>query len=260
MRATIDELRSLSSQIDDFFDLGDTEAAETMLKKALIDSADNSAYHLFFLAEVAGYRDRDRKKQKEYLLQAYRQNENDPFIVRNVGVYYLLDNSERKAIRFFDKALALDPADFAAARHLGLAFSNLGREKRAMAWFTRAISLNPRDYDALRQSGVSLSKLGKDREAIEWYKKALAVNEKDYDAMRQLGVSLAMLGKYEAACTWLNLALVIKPTDFETQRNLKLLLKKMTGEGETILTKLLNRLGRKVGTFFRGLLSLLISH
>jgi tetratricopeptide (TPR) repeat protein len=260
MRATIDELRSLSSQIDDFFDLGNSEAAEALLSKALIDSADNSAYQLFFLAEVAGYLERDRKKQKENLLQAYRQNENDPFIVRNVGVYFLLDNSERKAIRFFEKALALDPADFAAARHIGLAFSNLGREKSAMEWFARAISLNPLDYDALRQSGVSLSKLGKDREAVEWYKKALAVNEKDYDAMRQLGVSLAMLGKFEAACTWLNLALVIKPTDFETQRNLKLLLKKMTGEGETILTRLLNRLGRKIGTLLRGLLSTLVNH
>ncbi len=254
MRATIDELRSLSSQIDDLFDLGNKEAAETLLSKALIDSAHNSAYQLFFLAEVAGYLERDRKKQRENLLQAYRQDEKDPFIVRNVGVYFLLNNSERKAIGYFEKALDLDPADFAAARHMGLAFSNLGRERKAMEWYAKAISQNPRDYDAMRQSGVSLSKRGKDREAIEWYRKALTVNEKDYDSMRQLGVSLAMLGKYEAAVECMNLALIINPRDFETNRNLKLLLKKMTGEGETIFTKLLNHLGRRVGNFFRKLL------
>src|SRR6266568_978003 len=122
MRATIDELRSLSSQIDDLFDLGNKGAAEALLSKALVDSADNSAYQLFFLAEVAGYLERDRKKQREHLLQAYRQNEKDPFIVRNVGVYFLLNNSERKAIGYFEKALAMNPADFAAVRHMGLAF------------------------------------------------------------------------------------------------------------------------------------------
>jgi tetratricopeptide (TPR) repeat protein len=246
-------LRGLSNQIDHLFDLGKREEAGALLQSALRDSATDPAYQLFFLSEAAGYMERDRGKQKEYLLQAHRLAENDPFIVKSVGVYFLINDAERKAIKFFDKSIALDPSDFESLRHKGLAFSNLGREKKGMEWFAKAIEMNPQDYDAMRQTGVSLSKLGKDRAAIEWYRKALAVNENDYDAMRQLGISLAMIGKFDAAIEWLHLALAVNPNDFESKRNLKLVIKKMTGEGETILSKLLNYLGRKLASAWRRL-------
>lgn len=248
-----DELRNLSSHIDNLFDLGKREEGAALLQKALIDSAGDQAYHLFFTAEAAGYLERDRRKQKGSLLQAHRLAGDDPFIVKNVGVYFLINDSERKAIKFFDKVIELDPADFESLRNKGLAFSNLGREKKGMEWFAKAIALNPSDYDAMRQTGVSLSKLGRDLEAIGWYRKALAVNENDYDSMRQLAISLAMIGKYDAAIEWLNLALAVNPNDFESKRNLKLVMKKMTGEGETIVSKLLNYLGRKLASAWRWL-------
>lgn len=249
------ELQSLSAQIDTLFDLGKTAEGEALLGRALAGSADDEAYHLFFSAEAAVYLERDRKKQKEYLLKACRLEENDPFIVRNVGVYHLMNDAERKAIRFFDRAIVLDPSDSESFRNKGLALSNLGRETRGMAWFARAVALNPLDYDALRQTGVSLSKLGKDREAIAWYRNALAVNDRDYDSMRQLAISLAMIGQYDAAIEWLNLALAVNPHDLESRRNLRLVKKKMTGEGETLLSRLLNYLGRKLAFAWRSLLN-----
>lgn len=255
MPDTRNELRSLSARIDTLFDLGKREEGAALLRKALLDSADDRAYQLFFLGEAAGYLERDRGKQKEYLLQAYQLEKNDPYIVKNVGVYFLLNDSERKSIKLFDRAIELDPNDFESFRNKGLAFSNLGREKKGMEWFARAISINPSDYDAMRQTGVSLSKLGRDREAIEWYRKALAVNEKDYDSMRQLAISLAMIGKYDAAIEWLNLALAVNPYDFESKRNLNLVMKKMAGEGETILSRLFNYLGRRLASVWRWLIN-----
>lgn len=253
MGASRNELIDLSSHIDHLFDLGKKEEGAALLQKALIDSAQDEAYHLFFSAEAAGYLERDSRQQKKSLLQAHLLAGNDPFIVKNVGVYFLINDSERKAIKFFDKAIELDPSDFESLRHKGLAFSNLGREKKGMAWFAKALALNPLDFDAMRQTGVSLSKLEKNLEAIGWFRKALAVNENDYDSMRQLAISLAMIGKYDAAVQWLNLALAVNPNDFESKRNLKLVLKKMTGEGETILSKLLNYLGRKLASAWRWL-------
>lgn len=255
MAGARNELRNLSSQIDNLFDLGKREEGAALLEKALIDAADDRAYRLFFSAEAAGYLERDRRKQKEYLLEACRLEGDDPFIVRNVGVFFLLNDAERKAIRFFDRALAIDASDFEAARYKGLAFSNLGREKKGMEWYARAIAMNPLDHDAMRQTGVSLSKLGKDREAIEWYRKALHVNENDYDSMRQLAVSLAMIGRCDAAVKWLNLALTVNPDDFESKRNLRLVTRKMTGDGETMLSRLLNYLGRKLATAWRWLVN-----
>lgn len=255
MEDSRNELRRLSSQIDALFDLGKNEEATALLQKALEDSADDRAYHLFFLGEAAGYLEGDRRKQKDYLLQAYQEEENEPYIVKNVGVYFLINDSERKAIKLFDKAIELDSDDFESFRNKGLAFSNLGREKKAMEWFARAIAKNPLDYDAMRQTGISLSKLGKDREAIEWFRKALLVNEHDYDSMRQLAISLAMLGKYEASVDLLKLALSVNPTDYESKKNLRLVIRKMTGEGETIFSKLLNYLSRKLAAAWRGLIN-----
>lgn len=249
------ELRDLSARIDALFDLGKTDEGRTLLEEALAGSGDDDAYRLFFQGEAAGYLERDRKKQRELLLRAYRLGMDDPFIVRNVGICFLFSDRERKAIRFFDRAIALDPSDAECYRDKGLAFSNLGRERRAMTWFARALEINPLDYDAMRQTGVSLSKLGKDREAIGWYRRALGVNENDYDAMRQLAVSLAMIGRYEAAVEWFNLALAVNPHDFESRRNLALVMKKMSGEGETPLSKLLNYLGRKISTAWKLLVS-----
>lgn len=248
-------LRGLSAQIDHLFDLGKREEAGALLQTALHDSAADRAYQLFFLSEAAGYLERNRGKQKEYLLQASALEAHDPFIVKSVGVYFLINGSERKAIKLFDRAIDLDPSDHESFRHKGLAYSNLGREKKAMEWFAKAVAVNPADYDALRQTGVSLSKLGKDREAIDWYRKSLVVNEKDYDSMRQLAISLAMIGNYDAAIKWLNLALAVNPNDFESKRNLRLVIKKMTGEGETMFTRLLTYLGRKLASFWRGLLN-----
>jgi tetratricopeptide (TPR) repeat protein len=251
--ASRDELRRLSSQIDYLFDLGKNEEAATLLKQALNNSADDRPYNLFFLGEAAGYLEGDSKKQKNYLLQAHQLEENDPYLVKNLGVYFLINDSERKAIKLFDKAIELDPDDFESFRNKGLALSNIGREKKAMEWFAKAISKNPLDYDAMRQTGVSLSKLGKDLEAIEWFRKALLVNENDYDSMRQLGISLAMLGKFETSVDLLKLALSVNPNDLESKRNLRLVIKKMTGEGETFLSKVLNYLGRKLASAWRRL-------
>ena len=255
MGVSRDELRKLSSQIDSLFDLGKNEEAATILKQALADSTDDRAYNLFFLGEAAGYLEGDSKKQKSYLLQAYQLEENDPYIVKNLGVYYLINDSERKAIKLFNKAIELDPNDFESFRNKGLALSNIGREKKAMEWFARAISKNPLDYDAIRQTGVSLSKLGKDLEAIEWFRNALSVNENDYDSMRQLGISLAMLGKYETSIDLLKLALSVNPNDLESKRNLRLVIRKMTGEGETFFSKALNYLGRKLASAWRRLIN-----
>lgn len=257
MSAARNELRSLSAEIDTLFDLGKKEEGAALLRRALAESADDKAYRLFFSAEAAGYLERDAGKQRKLLREACRLEESDPFLTRNLGVFFLMNGSERKAIRLFDRAIELDPSDSDAFRCKGLAWSNLGRESKGMEWFARAVSINPSDYDAMRQTGVSLSKLGKDLEAIGWYRQALAVNGDDYDSMRQMAVSLAMLGKYEAAVEWLNLALAVNPNDLESRRNLNLVKRKISGEGETIFTRIFNYLGRKLAFAWRRLLNLL---
>jgi tetratricopeptide (TPR) repeat protein len=248
-----EELRELSNRIDDFFDVGRSEEATALLETALTASSHDHAYHLFFQGEAAWYLERNRTRQKRLLGEACNQAENEPFLLKGFGIFLLMNDSERTAIKYFDKVLALDPNDADAMRCKGVAYSSLGKESKAMEWYGNALSLNPRDSDAMRQTGVSLSKLGREREALEWYKKALAVNEQDYDAMRQLGISLAMLEDYDLAIKCLQLALNVNPNDIESKRNLRLVLKKQSGEGESFFSRIVGRLVRKLLYFWRRL-------
>ena len=133
------------------------EAGAEREMSAIAESAADHPYHLFFLSEAAGYLERNRGKQKDYLLQAGAHEAHDPFIVKSVGVYFLINGSERKAIKLFDRAIDLDPSDHESFRHKGLAYSNLGREKKAMEWFTKAVAINPRSSLAQAYYGLGIA-------------------------------------------------------------------------------------------------------
>lgn len=247
------DLRELSNRIDDLFDVGRSDEAVELLNSALAASSNDKAYHTFFQGEAAWYLERNRTRQKRLLSEACSLAGDEPFLLKGFGIFLLMNDSERTAIKYFDKVLALDSADTDAMRCKGVAYSSLGKETKAMEWYGKALALNPQDSDAMRQTGVCLSKLGKEREAMEWYKKALAVNEQDYDAMRQLGISLAMLEDYDLAIKCLQLALNVNPNDIESKRNLRLVLKKQSGEGESFFSRIVGHLVRKLLYFWRRL-------
>ena len=242
---TREELRGMSSTIDDLMDLGREEEAEKLLTEALQASADDEAYHLFFQAESAYYLENDYRTREQLLAKGLRAAPDDAFLLRNMGGGHLMKKRHSKARRHFEKALEAEPHDIDTLRCLGLLNSARGRESKARKWFQQALAIDPEDNDSLRQIGVSYSKLGKDEEAIVWYKKALEYCSQDYDAMRQMGISIAMLGDYELALTWLNRALEVNPGDRDTTRNIWLVKQKQSGKGTSFIDVIMIRLARK---------------
>jgi tetratricopeptide (TPR) repeat protein len=244
--------RRLSGEIEALFDLGNDREGSKLLAAAIQESREDQAYNLFFRSEAAGCIDGDYRKHGRLLAEANRLRPADYFLARNMGVCLLLQERQKEAVGWFQKALDQNAADFSAMRYMGLALSNQRREREAIEWYHKALVANPDDYDSMRQIGISLAKLKKDDEAVAWYRKALAAHDVDYDAMRQLGVSLASLGNYDEAIAWLNKALEINGKDAEARRNLKII----TGlyaeaKGELgvarkllrVLTRLLERYG-----------------
>jgi len=251
MSVTREELRSLSSSIDNLMDLGRREEAEKLLNQALEASADDQAYNLFFQAEAALYLRGDHRARQLLLSEGVKEAPEDPFLLRNLGGGYLMDERFAKAHRLFNKALELDPRNADTLCSIGLFFSAKGRESRAISWFKKAVAVKSDDNDSLRQIGVCYSKLGNDREAINWYEQAIASCAEDYDAMRQLGVSWAMLKNYDTALAWLNKALQVNPEDLDSKRNLRLVEKKKSGKGTTFIDRLMIRLARRMTLTWR---------
>ncbi len=244
MRRTRDELRDMSSAIDNLMDLGRRADAEQLLLVALEESAHDPAYHLFFQAESALYIDRDHRQREHLLTRGLQSAPEDPFLLRNLGGGYLIEEKYGKARRLFNRALEIDPKNADTLRSFGLLHSAKGKESRAICWFQKALAVKPDDYDSLRQIGVCHAKLGNDREAINWYGRALGCNPRDYDAMRQTGISHAMLGDYETALRWLDRAIATNPDDRESKRNKNLVLMKQSGRGRTFLDAIMIRIVR----------------
>ena len=253
MRMTREELRDMSSTIDNLMDLGKKEEAEALLNQALDASTHDQAYHLFFQAETALYLDKDHR-QREYLLKnGLKEAPEDAFLMRNLGGGYLMDDRFAKARRLFEKALEIEPNDADTLRDLGLLSSAKGHESRAIQWFQKALAVKPDDNDSLRQIGVCYSKLGNDQEAICWFHRALGCQDQDYDAMRQMGISHAMLKDYDSAISWLDRAIEINPGDLDSRRNLRLVKQKQSGKGVTFVDAIMVRLVRRCSLAWRRL-------
>jgi len=254
IRMTREELRKMSSTIDDLMDIGKREEAELLLDEALRATAGDRAYILFFQAEAALYIDKDHRTRERLLLEGVQEAPEDVFLLRNLGGGYLMDEKYHKAHRILEKAWQVDPRDADTLRDLGLLSSAKGRESRAMDWFKKAIAVKPDDYDSMRQIGICYSKLGRDEEANNWYRQALACYPRDYDAMRQMGVSHAMLGDYVTAIEWLNHAIEINPGDRDSRHNLHLVEQKKSGKNVTFLDKIMIRIFRRLTLTWRRLI------
>ena len=70
-----------------------------------------------------------------------------------------------KALEFYQRALALDPALYEAALFTGDVYYKTADQKKACEWFARAVSINPDRETAYRYWGDSLMKQGRVTEA-----------------------------------------------------------------------------------------------
>ena len=131
--------------------------AERLLHQALENSASDPAYHFFFKAEEAGYFRKDDRTRERLLLEGLKVSPDDPFLLRNLGIGYLIDKRLNKARRYLEAALKADPRDADTLRCLGLLASMKWKESKAVNLYRQALKIDPEDYDAMRQVCSSLA-------------------------------------------------------------------------------------------------------
>ncbi|MEQ8192140.1 MAG: tetratricopeptide repeat protein, partial [Candidatus Eremiobacterota bacterium] len=103
----------------------------------------------------------------------------------------------------------------------GQVFIKLGKYKEAIKYFDKAIEINPKDVEAWNNKGYTFIKLGKYEEAIKCFDKAIEINPKDAEAWNNKGHAFKEMCKYESincfdkAIKWCNKAIEINPKDGE---------------------------------------------
>jgi lipoprotein NlpI len=129
------------------------------------------------------------------------------------GVTHLQMREYERAIRDFDRALALEPGLVVAWRQRALAYRSKGDYERALADFEQAILLAPSDARLYTDRGVAYELLGDYPSAIRDFDRAIAFKPNHASAIEGRGRTYFYLGNFAQAAADLQRGLALDSAD-----------------------------------------------
>jgi tetratricopeptide (TPR) repeat protein len=130
----------------------------------------------------------------------------------NTGSDLFIEGNYKKGIRYFEKALLLDPLNPPLAAFIGEHFYRLNKPVLAREYLERAISTEPDNCGALILLGVICGDDGDLQAAKQHLSIALKLKKDSFAAHYGLGRILASEGKLREAIAHLKRALTLRPT------------------------------------------------
>jgi tetratricopeptide (TPR) repeat protein len=217
--------------------------AQICCRQALAAQADHAdTLHLMGLLSL---HTRQYDHAVEWIARAIRQDPK-PNYLASLGATLQQQQRYEEALKVFDKAVQLKPADAELWRQLGDILVQLARFDQALLIYQQVLKLNPRHPDALYKSGALLNQFGRYQEAIasldlscevlpnhaptlqarartfcnlRRFEESVAEGIRAYqldpynaDTPNNVGTALGQLGRVEEALGWFDKALEIQPT------------------------------------------------
>lgn len=134
-----------------------------------------------------------------------------------VALDYELLNDNAEAIRWLEKAVAMEPANKEAWYYLGRAYYTASRIPHARAAFEHVLRLEPRDARAENNLGLIFESGGKTEDALAAYRNAIAWQKDNAPSSEQpylnLGSLLVTLDRSEEAISPLRKAVELASTN-----------------------------------------------
>lgn len=137
----------------------------------------------------------------------------DAGALTSAGVTHLQMRQYERAIRDFDRALALQPGLVVAWRQRALAYRSKGDYERALADFEQAILLAPSDARLYTERGVAYELLGDYASAIRDFNRAIAFKPNHAAAIEGRGRANFYVGNFAQAAADLQRALALDSAD-----------------------------------------------
>jgi tetratricopeptide (TPR) repeat protein len=104
-------------------------------------------------------------------------------------------NEALNALKYFDKAIEIDPLNYLAWANKGLILKSLDRLDDALLCYNRALSINPNYVTVWYNKGVLLGSIGNFSEAIKAFDKVLEFNPNHEFALRDREILLSIISK-----------------------------------------------------------------
>ena len=133
----------------------------------------------------------------------------DAGALTSAGVTHLQMGEYDRAVRDFDRALALDPGLVVAWRQRALAYRGKGDYERALADFEQATLLAPSDPRLYTERGVTYELLGDYANAIRDFNRAIAFRPTHAPAIEARGRTNFYLGNFAQAAADLQRGLAL---------------------------------------------------
>ena len=124
------------------------------------------------------------------------------------------------AVECFRRALAADPACFAAYNSLGSVFASLRDWATALIFVRAAAELNPGSAEIQGNLAHLALKQGDRQAAVESYRRAAALSPEEASYANSLGHALLLTGQYGEAEAWMRKAVAVDPGYAEAYANL----------------------------------------
>jgi len=167
---------------------------------------------------------RDLPKAFAELRTAEEMKPNFAETLAALGYYYRETGDLARAIGFFEKALAVDPRNWAAHNYYGVTMLREGRHDEALGHFQAAVDIYPLNFQALTNMGVVFLARNDPAGAREYFVRAIEANPQYAQAHYNLASVEARAGKFREAVDQYEKGLQISPDDADTLGNLSWLL------------------------------------
>jgi tetratricopeptide (TPR) repeat protein len=149
----------------------------------------------------------------EKMLSSFRGENFDLFArLLDTGADLFAEGNDKRGIRYFEKALVLDPANDELSFFIGEHFFRANKTVLARSYLERAVDDETRNYMAMLMLGVLCGDDGDLDSAKGHLNKALKLKKDSFAAHYGLGRILVSEGKLGEALTHLRRALRLKPT------------------------------------------------
>lgn len=118
-----------------------------------------------------------------------------------------------EAIRYFKKAIDLNPSDAESYYSRGTAYFHKGQNDEAISDYTMALEINPGDAKAYYNRGIAYCKKSQYDQAILDFSKALEINPMDAKSYYNRGITYCKKGQHNQAISDFKKALEIDPNN-----------------------------------------------
>jgi tetratricopeptide (TPR) repeat protein len=114
-------------------------------------------------------------------------------------IYWVNSDKNEKAaentLKYFDKAIELEPLNYLAWANKGLILKIIGRVEDALACYDRAIDIQPLYVNAWYNKGVLLGNIGRYKTAKTCFKQVLMLDPENTMAIRDMKVLRGIIKK-----------------------------------------------------------------